>query len=309
MKPPTVSVVIPCYNQAQFLPEAVDSVLGQTFQDFEIVVVNDGSTEPESQRALKEFSAPKTIVLHQENQGRCRARNNGIRQSSGRHVLCLDADDKIGPFFLEKAVALLESSSDLGGVTCRAELFGAKTGEWKLADHTDMLSMLFDHCVPSTCVLFRREDWEKVGGFDPKLDKLCEDFDLWLSLLELGRGIHKIPEVMFYYRKHPQATTVQIGRMGESGKYELMHETNLYIFRKHHKLYLEHAGLYVERLFTRMASDRPRFASVKASKYRLLLRCYKALSALPPLRVFSEKRIRKLERKLGDASFYLEGRR
>ena len=94
---PKVSVIIPCYNQGACLEEAVDSVLAQTFQDFEILVVNDGSTDEATIRMLGKYERPKTRVIHTDNQGLAMARNNGIREARGAYILPLDADDKIGP--------------------------------------------------------------------------------------------------------------------------------------------------------------------------------------------------------------------
>jgi glycosyltransferase involved in cell wall biosynthesis len=100
--PPKVSVIIPCFNQGEYVDQAVDSVLKQSFQDFEIVIVNDGSTDPFTISHLQNYSRQKTTVVHTDNQGLAAARNNGIRQAKSEYILPLDADDKIGATFLEK---------------------------------------------------------------------------------------------------------------------------------------------------------------------------------------------------------------
>ncbi len=97
---PKVSVIIPCYNQGAYVKESVDSVLAQTFQDFEILIVDDGSTDAETVGILKDNAWPKTRVIRTENQGLAAARNNGIQEARGVYILPLDADDRIGPDYL-----------------------------------------------------------------------------------------------------------------------------------------------------------------------------------------------------------------
>ena len=96
---PQVSVIIPCYNQGRYLDDAITSVLVQTYQNFEILIVDDGSTEPETIEILQDYQQPKTRIIRTENQGVATARNLGIAQAQGTYILPLDADDKIGLFW------------------------------------------------------------------------------------------------------------------------------------------------------------------------------------------------------------------
>ena len=152
---PKVSVVIPCYNQGHYLEEAIDSVLAQTLQDFEIIVVDDGSTDQFTSQLLADYRKNKTSVLHTENQGLASARNNGIRQASGQYILPLDADDRIGPEYLEKAVRVLDGNPDIGIVYCRATLFGAVETEWNLPEYS-LAEMLQDNLIFCTA-MFQHE--------------------------------------------------------------------------------------------------------------------------------------------------------
>ena len=113
-----VSVVIPCYNQGAFIDDAVNSVLAQTFSDFEIIIVNDGSTDATTNALLERYSRPKTTVIHTENQGVCAARNTAIKAAAGKYILPLDADDKIEPTYLEKAVNVFDNHPETGVVWC-----------------------------------------------------------------------------------------------------------------------------------------------------------------------------------------------
>jgi stress-induced morphogen len=129
-----VSVIIPCYNYAHFLPEAVESVIQQTFQDFEIVIVNDGSTDHSSEVAeqLKtKYSSCQIRIINQENSGQpAISRNRGIAQALGKYILPLDADDKIGCTYLEKAVQVLDREPEIGVVYSWLRHFGSQDDIW-----------------------------------------------------------------------------------------------------------------------------------------------------------------------------------
>jgi glycosyltransferase involved in cell wall biosynthesis len=196
---PTVSVIVPCYNQGQYLDEAVDSILAQTYQNFEIIIINDGSTESETIDILKTYNKPKTTVIHTDNQGISSARNHAIKISRGKYILPLDADDKIGSTYFNEAVELLETKEHLGIVYCEAEFFGNKTDKWELPEYKFPNILLYNVIFNSG--FFRKSDWEKVGGYNPNMTYGWEDYDFWLSILELGREVYRIPKVLFFYRQ------------------------------------------------------------------------------------------------------------
>lgn len=229
---PRVSVIIPCYNQGAWLDEAIDSVLAQTFGDIEIVVVNDGSTDDATVKLLERYSRPKTRVIHTANQGLPSARNNGIREAQGDYILPLDADDRIAPTYLEKAVAILDREPEMGIVYCYGELFGAETGRIAAPDFS-VRKMLLSNLVFCSA-LFRRSDWEQVGGYNPLMVHGCEDWDFWLSIIETGRMVVRIPEHLFFYR----AKEKSMNREMDVPKRIAMHHQ---IMRNHKDLYIDHA--------------------------------------------------------------------
>jgi len=106
---PLVSVIIPCYNYGMFIKGAIESVLAQTFQRFEILVINDGSTDESTMYVLHNLCYEKTKIVHQANQGLAQTRNNGAAQAAGKYICYLDPDDFIEPTYLEKTLSLLES--------------------------------------------------------------------------------------------------------------------------------------------------------------------------------------------------------
>src|SRR5689334_7345810 len=141
MSPPRVSVIIPCYNLGQYLDEAVNSVRAQSFNDWEIVIVNDGSTDPATNRLLADYRRPKTRVLTTENRGLSAARNLAIAHATGAYICALDADDVLEPRYLERAVAHLEADPTLGFVSSWLETFGDEQWVWK-QDRCDLPALL-----------------------------------------------------------------------------------------------------------------------------------------------------------------------
>lgn len=195
---PRVSVIIPCYNHGEFLDETVDSVLAQSFTDFEIIIVNDGSTDPETVRLLTGYQRPKTTVLHTANGGVSAARNTGIKRARGCYILPLDADDRIESSYLEKAVAILDARPEVGVVYCDEEMFGERQGKWELPEY-DPVAELFDNLI-HPAAFYRKSDWEKVGGYSPAFVYGWEDWDFWVSMSQLNKKVSKIPEILYYYR-------------------------------------------------------------------------------------------------------------
>jgi len=198
--PPKVSVVIPCFNLGRYLEEAVDSVFAQTDQDFEIVIVNDGSTDEPTNTLLAGYSRPRTRVLSTENRGLAAARNLAIAHARGRYICALDADDRLHPAFLEKTTALLDADPSLAFVSTWLETFGDEQWVWR-QDRCDFPALLAE-CVVLTAALARREAIDAIGGYDENMAASGdEDWDLWISLVEKGFRGAIIPEVLFYYRR------------------------------------------------------------------------------------------------------------
>jgi glycosyltransferase involved in cell wall biosynthesis len=231
---------MPCYNQGQYLDEAVESVLNQTYQDFEIIVINDGSTDEETIQILHHYEKQKVKIIHTENRGPSVARNTGIKNSSGKYILPLDADDRIGKTYLEAAVEILEKDSTIGIVYCEAEFFGTKTGKWDLPDFHFPEILLGNGIFNSS--VYRRNDWERVGGYRENMVYNWEDYDLWLSLIELGRGVVRIPETLYFYRQVPNSRDHQTTS-------EQRIQCHAQIYHNHTRLYSDN----IDYIFRRIA--------------------------------------------------------
>lgn len=194
-----VSVIMPCYNQGLYLAEALDSVVNQTYEKWECIIINDGSTDNTEDIAHYYCSKDQRIkYIFQENKGVVEARNVAIRNSAGSIILPLDADDKISSTYMEKAVIILQSDSNCKIVYSKVWRFGEREEIFNLPPYSKY-GMLCYNCIPSFS-FFRRQDFEAIGGYNPKFKKGYEDWDLWLSLLESGGHVCQIKEVLCYYR-------------------------------------------------------------------------------------------------------------
>lgn len=236
---PFASIIIPCHNHGRFIDEAVDSALAQTFRDIEIIVVDDGSTDPFTKEKLRDYRKPKTTVIRTENRGLPAARNTAIRAATGRYILPLDADDRIGPRYVEEAVAVLARRPEIGIVYSHAALFGAASGPWSLPPYS-LERMVVDNVIFCSA-MFRKSDWEAVGGYDERLRIGWEDYDFWLSLIERGNGVHQLPGVHFYYRIRPDSMIRSTSKKEKVAVYRT-------IFFKHQKLFHDHIDIWIGKM-------------------------------------------------------------
>jgi glycosyltransferase involved in cell wall biosynthesis len=205
---PAVSVVIPCFNAAAFVAQAVDSVLAQRMNDVQIIVVNDGSSdEQELHRSLATYSE-QVELIDQPHGGLSSARNRGIAAAHGSYLAFLDADDLWKPGLLRRQLELLhDSGADL--VYCDAELFGEAVGPGKtvMAQYPSIgavtaASLLLREClVVMSTVVARTEAVRRVDGFDQAL-AACEDLDLWMRMVIAGSRISYHREVLVRRRIH-----------------------------------------------------------------------------------------------------------
>jgi glycosyltransferase involved in cell wall biosynthesis len=212
-----VSVVIPCHGQARYLAEAVESVVGQTFADWEIVIVDDGSPDDTADVAGTLIAAHpdrRIRLLRQANQGTPGARNAGIAASSGRYILPLDADDVLLPAMLERTVSLLEAEPALAIAYTDYRRFGSETGDVATGPWT--MAALSYSCPLSSTTLYRREVWDAVGGYNTNMHHGYEDWDFWIGAAERGFLGRRIAAPLWLYRKAPQSRNVAaIGREPE----------------------------------------------------------------------------------------------
>ena len=184
---PSVSVIVPCFNGGRFLPQLLGSLARQTFHDFEIIIVDDGSTDAATRQVLDNLD-PSVRVMRQANKGLSAARNAGIAAAAADLVLTLDCDDKCEPPFLTEAVTVMQAAPpEVALVLCHMRLAGAASGP--LERHFNRFDLLFSNPIPSG-VLLRKAAWQAAGGYDETMRDGYEDWEFYLRLMLSGyRGV------------------------------------------------------------------------------------------------------------------------
>ncbi len=223
---PCVSAIIPVFNGAAFISEAVTSALEQTHTNMEIIVVDDGSTD-NTPELLAEFG-DQIRVIRQANTGHVVARNNAAKVAKGEWLAFLDADDIWFPKKIEKQLAIVNACNE-GLVYTDRENFGHITRVKKrLSDAMPLFEgdvyekLLEGNFITVSSVMIRKDWFERLGGFDPEL-KVCEDWDLWLRYSEIGGLTRLCPEPLMRYRWHLTSM---------SHNFEKMLEGRLRVIRK-----------------------------------------------------------------------------
>jgi glycosyltransferase involved in cell wall biosynthesis len=223
-----VSIVITCYNLGEYLEEALSSALAQTYSDFEVLLIDDGSTDAQTITLLDHLPQhPRLRMLRTGNQGVARARNTAIAAACGDYILPLDADDRIMPGYLTCAVAVLNQRPEVGFVGCHYRLFEENHSTYT-PTHYQLPDLLVENVVPVTS-LFRRSAWKQVGGYYPEI--AIEDWDFWLSLIEYGYIGSVIPEVLFERRMRASS------RYGHNQQPDVYQRTLALLYQRHRRLY------------------------------------------------------------------------
>jgi glycosyltransferase involved in cell wall biosynthesis len=226
-----VTIVIACFDYGRYLGEAVTSALAQEGGPPHVVVVDDGSTEPETLRVLETLPSDVELV-RQENAGVCRARNAGLARVDTPFALVLDADDRLAHDALARLLPPLEAEAKLGFAYGTMEFFGDWSGELRFPDY-DPFALLYRHTI-GLCALARREVFEDTGGFDPAFEQF-EDWELWVNALAHGWRGRRVDAVTLEYRRHGDTKLVR-----DRGRYRTIYRQ---LRRKHAALYAQRSQL------------------------------------------------------------------
>lgn len=235
-----ISIIVPCYNQAQYLDECLQSVLDQTYTDWECIIINDGSPDNTEEVAKRWVEKDKRFhYLYKDNGGVSAARNYGIANASGKWILPLDGDDKIGNEYLSLAEKQFNNEYDI--IYCKAVFFGEIDKEWDLPPY-DFSEILIKN--PFFCSsIFQKKQWSEIGGFDENLTEGFEDWEFWINLLSNStvRKVKRLDYFGFSYRRKQHSRDVNINKSKE--KMSLIYD---YIGNKHRKIYNDTFGNTIE---------------------------------------------------------------
>ncbi len=219
-----IAIIVPCYNNGEFLRECLESVEKQTFQDWTCIVVNDGSTDDTEQVAQVFLNRDSRFdYLFQENKGLAAARNAGIACTSSEFILPLDADDMLEHEYVEKVISLFSNHPEIKIAYSNYRYFGEKNRLEKLPTYS-INRLVVDNLINATAI-YRRVDFEKTSGYDSNL-KGREDWDFWLSLLDIDSRVARVEEHLFLYRQRPNS-------MNKSITPADLKEIRCYVFNKH----------------------------------------------------------------------------
>ena len=233
-----ISIIVPCFNQAEFLDEALQSVIDQKYENWECIIVNDGSSDNTADISKLWCNKDARFnYIEKENGGLCAARNTGIEMASGEYILPLDADDKISSNYIMLAVREFQKDNALKVIYCRGQKFGIEDGMLSLTPFS--LYNLSRNCMIFCSAVFRKEDWDRIGGYDVNMKYGWEDWEFWISLLKNGGGVKRIEKVCFYYRIKKVSMLKSV--TSEQGKY-----LTDYMSIKHADFFVRYYGSFFE---------------------------------------------------------------
>jgi glycosyltransferase involved in cell wall biosynthesis len=208
----SVSIVIPVYNPGHFLQETLQSIeAARTPSLREVIIVDDGSTDPITLELLKDLEKSQYLVMRQPNRGVGAARNAGIRVAQGDFILPVDDDNRIRRPYLAEGPTLLDRDQSVGVVYGDAEYFGERTGRWRVPQFD--LVRLVDANFIDACALFRKRVWEDLGGYDEHMPHMgWEDWDFWLRAAIRGWRFVHLQEVTFDYRVRAGSMLTEVNK-------------------------------------------------------------------------------------------------
>ena len=276
---PKVSVVIPCYNSGKYLGDTIHSILAQDYTDYEIIVVNDGSTDHFTLDKLEIYTQhPRISILTQANKGGATARNTGIAHAQSPWILIIDADDYIAPHFISLGADILSAQDKVGVVTSYARQINA----WLPPIYPsggDFVHALFDN-VSLSMSMFRKKCWTDTAGFDENMRLGDEDWDFWIRVCKHWK-IHVIPQYLFYYR-------ITRGSVYQSFTVHHMPSIRKYIYTKYQEAYAQH---FVSLVWVAVKVLRKSPYLIPDPPYQFVLACKDNLSYTYPLFKFCYKYI------------------
>lgn len=195
-----ISVVIPCYNHGAYLEETISSIEKNKGQyKIETIVVNDGSSDPLTLSVLNKIEKKNVRVLHQENLGLAKARNNGIALANGKYIIPLDSDNHLTQEYLTTAVDLMEKDNSIDIIYGDLKYIGERSGVMNNRPFYIDKMLTSNHI--DACAIYRKSVWEQVNGYSEDMPYMgCEDWNFWLKAYNNSLNFHYLNKVCFLYR-------------------------------------------------------------------------------------------------------------
>lgn len=259
-----ISIIIPYYKGEDYICETLESVYSQSYQNFEIIIVNDGSDKTVLNSIEENTRFYNLKIIHQSNSGQSSARNHGAKYATGKYILFLDCDDLIEKTFLEKTIHILQSKTEVRVCYTKGKFFEKTNKEWLLAPF-NTVDFLIENCIPITALIYR-EDFEKVGGFDTQLN-YYEDWDFWISLIEKGITVYKIDEFLFFYRIRNTTDSLTNTSIDNSSR---LSDNFFEIYKKHYNFYKQN-GLDFHTIMSLIRENKKYKAKYYNEWYRKLI--------------------------------------
>lgn len=266
MNSPKVSIIVPCYNQAHFLNDSLQSVLNQIFDAWECIIVNDGSPDNTEEVAQKWCAKDARFkYIKKTNGGLSSARNAGIAISRGDFILPLDADDLIHQDYLQKLLPVIENNDAIEVVSCYSIFFRDTIDNvvnTRKPTGTTIDALLYENMIMATS-LYRKESWNRVGGYDESMKDGFEDWDFWISILKDGAEFKIVPEFLFYYRK--AAASMLTNTVANH-----LESVTKYIYKKHPEVYINKFDTTMDYVFYLIKKHKASEDNLKKSlEYRI----------------------------------------
>jgi glycosyltransferase involved in cell wall biosynthesis len=241
-----ISIIIPCYNDAAYIEEAVKSANRQIWCNKEIIVVDDGSNK-KTKRVLKELEPEIDLLITQENKGLSAARNIGIENAKGAFIVLLDSDDFFEPEFCEKALSVISEDKSVKIVTCYANRFNENGIIDIFKPSGGGITNFLNYNAAIGNSMIRKQDWNMAGKYDESMKEGFEDWEFYIRLLKSGGYAYVLEEALFNYRQKKKSMRGSANKI----KYELQK----YIYYKHQDLYKQHFEVFIEYLLEKIERE------------------------------------------------------
>ena len=225
-----ISVIIPCYNDGIYLPETIEKIKTQTFKNFEIIIVNDGSTDKKTISLLEKIKKEGITVLDKENGKMSSARNFGVKHAKGDLIVTVDSDDYFEPIFFQRAIEILDRDENIAVVSSYVKMFGEFSLKSRPRGGGEFNFLFSNEC--SAGAMIRKSCWNEIGGYDEEMKLGYEDWEFYIRIVQKGWIVKIIPEYLTYYRQTKKSTRIN---KTEPNRKSIIQ----YIMNKHKDWYLK----------------------------------------------------------------------